>query len=65
MDNLKQKYGNESPEDRKKRRKSLVLPNVGTLAICIAMLAVGLQYNDEELCKGKVMFKDTRILSWL
>jgi len=53
MDGLKQKYGNESPEDRKKRKKSLVVPNIGTLAICIAMLAVGIQYNDEEECKGK------------
>ena len=51
MDALKQKYGNESPEDRKKRKKSLVVPNIGTLAICIAMLAVGIQYNDEEECK--------------
>ena len=56
MDALKQKYGNESPEDRKKRKKSLVLPNIGTLAICIAMLAVGIQYNDEEECKGKVTY---------
>ena len=56
MDALKQKYGNESPEDRKKRKKSLVLPNIGTLAICIAMLAVGIQYNDEEQCKGKVTY---------
>ena len=54
MDALKQKYGNESPDDRKKRKKSLVVPNIGTLAICIAMLAVGIQYNDEEECKGKV-----------
>ena len=56
MDALKQKYGNESPEDRKKRKKSLVVPNIGTLAICIAMLAVGIQYNDEEECKGKVTY---------
>ena len=56
---------NWTSEDRKKWRKYLVLPSIVTLAIYIAMLAVGLQYNDEELCKGKVMFKDTRILSWL
>ena len=54
MDSMKQKFGNESPEDKQKRKKQMVLPNAGTLAICIAMLAVGISYNSEEDCKGKV-----------
>jgi len=53
MDSMKQKFGNESPEDKQKRKKQMVLPNAGTLAICIAMLAVGISYNSEEDCKGK------------
>ena len=54
MDSMKERFGNESPEDKQKRKKQLVLPNVGTLAVCIAMLAVGLSYNSEEDCKGSV-----------
>jgi len=53
MDSMKQKFGNESPEDKQKRKKQLVLPNIGTLAVCIAMVAVGVSYNGEEDCKGK------------
>ena len=61
MDSMKQKFGNESPEDKQKRKKQMVLPNAGTLAICIAMLAVGISYNSEEDCKGKVNFFCTNI----
>ena len=56
MDALKQKYGNESPEDRQKREKTMVLPNIFTLALCISMLVIGLQYDDPKLCQGSVQW---------
>jgi len=50
---MKQMFGNKSIEDKQERKKQLVLPNVVSLAVCIAMFAVGISYNSEEDCKGK------------
>ena len=54
MDSIKQKFGIASPEDRQKRKKQMVLPNAFTLAICISMLAIGIQYKED--CKGNVNY---------
>jgi hypothetical protein len=51
MDAVKKRFGEESPEDKKKRKKSMICPNIFNLALCIAMVVVGAQYNSEEDCR--------------
>jgi len=43
---------NELSEGMQKRKKESTIDKVVTLAISIAMLAVGLSYNSDEECKG-------------
>ena len=43
MEAIKKKFAEESPEDKKTRQKNLVLPSVGCLAICTAMVVIGNQ----------------------
>ena len=51
MDGLKKKFGEESPEERKKRKHSIVCTNALNLALATAMVVVGVQYNSEEDCR--------------
>ena len=41
MEAIKKKFADESPEDKKTRQKNLVLPSIGCLVICIAMVVIG------------------------
>ena len=41
MEAIKKKFAEESPEDKKTRQRNLVLPSVGCLAICTAMVVIG------------------------
>ena len=51
MDALKKKFGEESPEERQKRKHTILCTNALNLALCTAMVVVGLQYNSEEDCR--------------
>ena len=51
MDGLKKKFGEESPEERKKRKHTIVCTNALNLALATAMVVVGVQYNSEEDCR--------------
>ena len=44
---MRKRFGEQSAEDRKRRQKQMLLPNVSNLALCIAMVIVGAQYKDD------------------
>ena len=41
MEGLKNKYGEESREDKKNRHRKLFFPSVVSFSVCIAMVIVG------------------------
>ena len=44
MESIREKLGaSESPEDREKKQKQMVLPNILSLALSIAMVIIGYQ----------------------
>ena len=46
MDTLREKLGaSESPEDREKKQKQMILPNILSLSLSIAMVVIGFQVN--------------------
>merc|ERR1712223_33419 len=47
MEGLKNKYGEESREDKKNRHREFFFPSVVTFSVCIAMVIVGYQYMDD------------------
>ena len=52
MDALKQKFGEQNPEERDKRKKQLIGINFFQLALCLTMVIIGVQYNDLEDCRS-------------
>lgn len=52
MDAFKQKFGEQNPEEREKRKKQLIGINFFQLALCLAMVIIGVQYNDLEDCRS-------------
>jgi hypothetical protein len=58
MDGLRQKLAvSESPEDREKRQKQLILPNILSLSISVAMVIIGYQVSVcwYEVCSGRAI----------
>ena len=49
---MKKQFGEEEPEARQKRQKQLVGVNFVSLALNIAMVVIGVQYNNEEDCRS-------------
>ena len=49
---MKKQFGQEEPEARQKRQKQLVGVNFVNLALNIAMVVIGVQYNNEEDCRN-------------
>ena len=52
MDALKQKFGEQNPEERDRRKKQLIGINFFQLALCLTMVIIGVQYNDLEDCRS-------------
>ena len=52
MDAFKKQFGEQNPEERQKRKKKLVGLNFTQLALRLAMLIIGVQYNDPEDCRS-------------
>ena len=53
MDAVRERMGaTESPEERAKRQKQLVLPNILSLSLSIAMVVIGYQVNNELQISG-------------
>ena len=51
LESLAKRYNEESPEEKKKRRKWTLFPAVINSIAAIAMLAVGIYHHTEERCK--------------
>merc|ERR1711922_4722 len=48
MEAIKAKYSEESPEEQQKRKRQLLFPAFINFAVGIAMLVVGIVYDDQE-----------------
>merc|ERR1712223_2237319 len=48
MEAIKAKYSEESPEEQQKRKRQLLFPAFINFAVGIAMLVVGIVYDDED-----------------
>ena len=49
---FQKQFGEQNPEERQKRKKKLVGLNFTQLALCLAMVIIGVQYNDQEDCRS-------------
>jgi hypothetical protein len=55
MDAARAKFGvSPSPEEREKRQKNLVLPNILTLALSITMVVIGFQVTEDSFYRGEM-----------
>ena len=60
---MKAKYQKESPEDCKKRKRKLLFPAFINFVVGIAMLVVGLVYDDQDktrVATNFLMVRSTR-----
>ena len=48
MEAIKAKYSEESPEEQQKRKRQLLFPAFINFAVGIAMLVVGIVYDDQD-----------------
>ena len=48
MEAMKAKYSEESPEEQQKRKRQLLFPAFINFAVGIAMLVVGIVYDDQD-----------------
>ena len=48
MEAIKAKYSEESPEEQQKRKRQLLFPAFINFAVGIAMLVVGIVYDEED-----------------
>ena len=65
MDAVRERMGaTESPEERAKRQKQLVLPNILSLSLSIAMVVIGYQVNNELQILGPPWDLSCEPLCW-
>jgi len=56
MDSIRERMGaTESPEERAKRQKQLVLPNILSLSLSIAMVVIGYQVSISPTCYAQLL----------